>query len=60
MSVLVIAEHDHKSIKPVTLSVITAARKIDADVHVLIAGTDCGGAAEEAAKIHGVTKILKN
>jgi electron transfer flavoprotein alpha subunit len=59
MSVLVIAEHDHKSIKPVTLNVITAARKIDADVHVLVAGTDCGGAAEAAAKIHGVTKILK-
>lgn len=59
MSVLVIAEHDHKSIKPVTLNVITAARKIDADVHVLVAGTDCGGAADAAAKIHGVTKILK-
>lgn len=59
MSVLVLAEHDHKSIKPVTLNVIAAARKIDADVHVLVAGTDCSGAAEEAAKIHGVTKILK-
>ena len=59
MPVLVIAEHDHKSIKPVTLNVITAARKIDANVHVLVAGTDCNGAAEEAVKIHGVTKILK-
>lgn len=59
MSVLVIAEHDHKSIKPVTLNVITAARKIDSDVHVLIAGTDCSGAADEAAKIHGISKVLK-
>ena len=59
MSVLVIAEHDHQSIKPVTLNVITAARKIDADVHVMVAGTQCEGAAESAAKIHGVTKILK-
>lgn len=59
MSVLVIAEHDHKSIKPVTLNVVTAARKIDSDVHILVAGTDCSGAAEEASKIHGVTKILK-
>lgn len=59
MSVLVIAEHDHKSVKPVTLNVITAARKIDADVHVLIAGTDCGGAAEQAAKIHGIAKVIK-
>ncbi|HPF77928.1 MAG TPA: electron transfer flavoprotein subunit alpha/FixB family protein, partial [Alphaproteobacteria bacterium] len=59
MSVLVIAEHDHKSIKPVTLNVITAARKIDSDVHVLVAGTDCGAAADAAAKIHGITKVLK-
>lgn len=59
MSVLVIAEHDHKSIKPVTLNVVTAARKIDADVHVFVAGTDCAGAADAAAKIHGVTKVLK-
>ena len=59
MSVLVIAEHDHKSIKPVTLNVITAARKIDSDVHLLVAGTDCGGATEAAAKIHGVSKVLK-
>ena len=59
MSILVLVEHDHKSIKPVTLNVITAARKIDADVHLLVAGTDCGGAADEAAKIHGITKVLK-
>lgn len=59
MSILILAEHDHKSIKPVTLNVVTAARKIDADVHVLIAGTDCGDAATAASQIHGVTKILK-
>jgi len=46
MSVLVIAEHDHQSIKPVTLNVVAAARKIDSDVHVLVAGTDCNGAAD--------------
>ena len=59
MSVLVIAEHDHASIKPVTLNVVTAACKIDADVHVLVAGTDCSGAAEAASKIHGITKVIK-
>ena len=58
MSVLVLAEHDHKSIKPVTLNVITAARKVDSDVHVLVAGSDCGGAIEEAGKIHGIAKVL--
>ena len=59
MSVLVLAEHDHKSIKPVTLNVIAAARKIDADVHLLVAGTDCAGAAEAAGKIHGIAKVIK-
>lgn len=58
MSVLVLAEHDHKSIKPVTLNVIAAARKIDSDVHLLVAGNDCGGAIEAAGKIHGIAKVL--
>ncbi len=34
-------------------------QKHDADVHVLVAGTDCGGAADAAAKIEGVAKVLK-
>lgn len=63
MPILVIAEHDHKSIKPVTLNVISAARKVanatSSDVHVLVAGTDCSAAADEAANIHGITKVLK-
>lgn len=59
MSVLVLAEHDHKSIKPVTLNVVAAARKIDSDVHLLVAGHDCGGAVEQASKIHGIAKVLK-
>ncbi len=59
MSILILAEHDHKSIKPVTLNVVAAALKIDADVHVLVAGTDCASAADAAAKINGVTKVLK-
>ena len=59
MSVLVLAEHDHKSIKPVTLNVIAAARKIDPDVHLLVAGTDCSGAVDAAGNIHGITKVIK-
>jgi len=58
MSVLVIAEHNHKSLKPVTLNVIAAARKINSDVHLLIAGTDCQGAIDEASKVHGIAKVL--
>ena len=59
MSVLVLAEHNHQSIKPVTLNVVAAAKEIDSDIHVLVAGTDCQGAADEAAKIDGVSKVLK-
>ena len=59
MSILVLAEHDHKSIKPATLNIITAARKLDSDVHLLVAGTDCGDAATAAGQIHGVSKVLK-
>lgn len=59
MSILVIAEHDHKSIKPVTLNVVAAAKQIGDDIHVLVAGADCAGAAEAATKIDGVAKVLK-
>jgi len=59
MSVLVLAEHDNDSIRPATLSAVTAAGELDSDVHVLVAGHNCGGAAAAAAKIAGVAKVLK-
>ena len=59
MSVLVLAEHDNASIKPATLNAVTAAAAIDSDVHLLVAGTGCDAAAQEAAKISGVSKVLK-
>lgn len=59
MSVLVIAEHDNKEIKPSTLNTITAARKIDSDVHVLVAGSGADSAVQAASQIHGITKVLK-
>ena len=58
MSVLVIAEHDHSSLKPATLNAVTAATKLDADVHVLVAGANAGDAAKQAAAVAGVTKVL--
>lgn len=58
MSVLVLAEHDHSSIKPATLNAITAAIKLDADVHVLVAGQNAGEAAKQAASVAGVKKVL--
>ena len=58
MTALVIAEHDNVSLKGSTLHTITAAAQCSSDVHVLIAGASCGGAAEQAAKISGVSKVL--
>jgi electron transfer flavoprotein alpha subunit len=58
MAALVIAEHDHGTLKPATLNTVTAARACGGDVHVLIAGSEAGGAAQAAAKIAGVTKVL--
>ena len=57
-NVLVYAEHDNASLKDATLAVVTAAAKLG-EVHVLVAGSGCGAAADAAAKIAGVGKVLK-
>ncbi|TVR99886.1 MAG: electron transfer flavoprotein subunit alpha/FixB family protein [Rhodospirillales bacterium] len=57
MSVLVIADHDNKALKAATLNTITGGSKLG-DVSVLIAGSDCGSVAEQAAKVAGVAKVL--
>ena len=57
-SVLVIAEHDHASIKGSTLNTVTAALQCGGEVHVLIAGANAGAAAAAAAQIAGVAKVL--
>ena len=62
MSCLVIAEHDNTSVRGATLNTVTAALEIakssGGDVHVLIAGSNAGGAAAAAAQITGVAKVL--
>jgi electron transfer flavoprotein alpha subunit len=58
MAALVIAEHDNASLKGSTLNTVTAASECGGEVHVLVAGAGCGAAAEAAAKIAGVTKVL--
>ena len=58
MSILVIAEHDNISVKAPTLVAVAAATAIGGDIEVLVAGKDCGGAAEAASKIEGVSKVL--
>src|SRR5579864_5942364 len=58
MSILVLAEHDGRSIKPATLNALAASQAIGGDVHLLVAGSDARGAAEAGAKIAGVAKVL--
>ena len=59
MTCLVIAEHDNDSLKPASLNTITAAAQIGGEIHVLVAGSACAGAADQAAKIAGVAKVLR-
>jgi electron transfer flavoprotein alpha subunit len=62
MSVLVVAEHDNRALKPATLHTVTAAletaQAAGGDTHILIAGKDCAGAAEAASKVAGIAKVL--
>lgn len=58
MTVLVYAEHDNTELKSATLSTITAATKIDSDVHVLVAGANAQAVADSAAQVAGVSKVL--
>ncbi|MBU3651557.1 MAG: electron transfer flavoprotein subunit alpha/FixB family protein [Limnohabitans sp.] len=58
MTALVIAEHDNASIKAATLNTVTAAAACGGDVHVLVAGHNAAAAAQAAAQIAGVSKVL--
>jgi electron transfer flavoprotein alpha subunit len=58
MTTLVIAEHDNASIKGATLNTVTAAAACGGDVHVLVAGHQAAGAAQAAAQIAGVAKVI--
>ena len=58
MAILVIAEHDNESLKPASLNTVTAAKEIEGDIEVLVAGKDCQSVADKAARIAGVTKVI--
>ena len=58
MTSLVIAEHDNAAIKGATLNTVTAAAACGGDVHVLVAGHNAGAAAQAAAQIAGVSKVI--
>jgi electron transfer flavoprotein alpha subunit len=58
MKVLLVAEHDNKSLSPAVAKAVTAAKAIGQTVHVLVAGADAKPVAEAAAKLEGVDKVL--
>ena len=58
MKTLVIAEHDNNTLKPATHNAVAAAQAIGGDIDILVAGADCGAAAEAAAAIPGVGTVL--
>ena len=56
MKTLVLVEHDNTKVADATLPVVTAAAKLG-EVHLLVAGHNCGAVAEAAARIAGVGKV---
>jgi electron transfer flavoprotein alpha subunit len=58
MGVLVVADHDNAALRAATLNAVTAASAIGGEVAVLVAGHNCAGAAQAAAKVKGVAKVL--
>jgi electron transfer flavoprotein alpha subunit len=58
MALLVVAEHDNKALKGSTLNAVAAAEAVGGETHLLVAGHDARAAAEAAAKVKGVAKVL--
>ena len=58
MAILLLAEHDGSSLNDQTAKALSAASKIGGDVHVLVAGSGTKAAADAAAKLAGVSKVL--
>jgi len=58
MAILVIVEHDNNSVLAASLNTVAAATEIGGDIDLLVAGHNCGGAADAAAKISGARRVL--
>ena len=58
MAILVLAEHDGKTLRKATLNTVAAAQKIGGEIHVLVAGHNCAEAAKAAAQVAGVKKVV--
>ena len=58
MSVLLIAEHNNKEVKPFTLNAISAASQINEDVNVLVIGSNSDEVAKSIAQVPNVKKVI--
>jgi electron transfer flavoprotein alpha subunit len=58
MAILVIAEHDNSQLKPSTLNTVAAAAKLGGDIDLLLAGYGCVQAANNAAQVQGIGRVL--
>ena len=59
MAILVVAGHDGKAVRANVANAVAAASQMGSDIHVLVAGSNCGEAAKSAAAIAGVAKVLQ-
>ena len=59
MTILVIAEHNNSKIKASTLNTVAAAKNIGGEIHILVAGANCGEVATQASNIDGISTVLK-
>ena len=59
MAILVVGEHDNSALKPSTLNAVTAAGQLGSEIDLLVAGFTCDSAAEHAARVAGVSRVLK-
>jgi len=58
MKTLVVAEHDNATLKTATLNAVAAAGALGGEVDILVAGSQCGAAAEAAARVPGIAKVI--
>ncbi|MFH7564496.1 electron transfer flavoprotein subunit alpha/FixB family protein [Oceanimonas smirnovii] len=58
MSILVIAEHDNQTLNFNTHKVISAAKQLQGEIHLLVMGHDCAAVGEQGSRLAGVTRVL--
>ncbi len=58
MAVLILTQHDNRTLEPAVLHAVTAGRKLQEEVDLLVAGSDAAEVARQAAAIEGVRRVL--